>query len=199
MDPGETPDGMRAKTVLRPTMRAAQTIAGLDKCVGDLDLTTLVGKLGEQVSAVQGGDLGRAEEMLVAQAHTLDLLFNQLVFRSMNNLGTGYHEAGETYMRLALRTQSQCRATLETLAVVKNPPSVSFVRQANIANGPQQVNNGGASSQPALPRVRENQQSQLLEKHGDEWLEPGTAQAAIGSDSALAAVGALNGAAHDGG
>jgi len=44
-------------------------------------------------------------------------------------------------MRLALRAQSQCRATLETLAVIKNPTTVAYVRQANIANGPQQVNN----------------------------------------------------------
>jgi hypothetical protein len=35
-------------------------------------------------------------------------------------------------MRLALRAQGQCRATLETLAVMKSPPTV-FARQANIA------------------------------------------------------------------
>lgn len=34
----------------------------------------------------------------------------------------------------------RCRATLETLAVIKSPPSV-FAKQANMANGPQQVNN----------------------------------------------------------
>jgi hypothetical protein len=57
-------------------------------------------------------------------------------------------------MRLALRAQGQCRATLETLAAIKNPPVV-FARQANINNGgQQQVNNAPAptdtpaSSQP---------------------------------------------------
>jgi hypothetical protein len=44
-------------------------------------------------------------------------------------------------MRIALRAQSQCRATLETLAAIKNPPIV-YARQANITSGPQQVNNG---------------------------------------------------------
>ena len=39
-------------------------------------------------------------------------------------------------MRIALKAQSQCRATLETLAAVKNLPVV-FARQANIAQGPQ--------------------------------------------------------------
>ena len=51
-----------------------------------------------------------------------------------------YIEATERYMRLALKAQGQCRATLETLAAIKNPPVV-FARQANFANGPQQVNN----------------------------------------------------------
>jgi hypothetical protein len=48
-------------------------------------------------------------------------------------------------LRLALKAQSQCRATLETLAAIKNPQPVAFVRQANIAHGPQQVNNAHAS------------------------------------------------------
>ena len=46
----------------------------------------------------------------------------------------------EAYLRMALKAQNQCRMTLETLATIKNPPAV-FARQANIAHGPQQVNN----------------------------------------------------------
>jgi len=45
-----------------------------------------------------------------------------------------YVDAADTDMRLALRAQSQCRATLETLAAIKNPPVV-FANQANIAHG----------------------------------------------------------------
>jgi hypothetical protein len=44
-------------------------------------------------------------------------------------------------MRLALKAQSQSRATVETLAAIKNPPVV-YARQANFAAGHQQVNNG---------------------------------------------------------
>jgi len=52
--------------------------------------------------------------------------------------------AMETYLRLALKAQAQSRATLETLAAIKNPPVV-FARQANINHGgQQQVNNGTA-------------------------------------------------------
>ena len=50
----------------------------------------------------------------------------------------------EGFMRMALRPQSQCRATLETLATIKNPPII-YAKQANIANGHQQINNGTAA------------------------------------------------------
>jgi len=42
---------------------------------------------------------------------------------------------------MALKAQGQCRTTLETLAAIKNPP-VLFAKRANIAHGPQHVNNG---------------------------------------------------------
>jgi hypothetical protein len=60
------------------------------------------------------------------------------------NMGE-YIKAADTYLRLALKAQSQCRATLETLATIKNPPIV-YARQANIANGPQQINNGDSGA-----------------------------------------------------
>jgi len=60
-----------------------------------------------------------------------------LANRSALYLGD-YLDAAERYMRLALKAQGQCRATLETLAVIKNPPL--FARQANITSSPQQVN-----------------------------------------------------------
>jgi hypothetical protein len=65
-------------------------------------------------------------------------------------------------MRLGLKAQSQCRTTIEALALLKNPPNVAFVRQANIANGHQQVNNG---NRQALARAGENsiQANKLLE------------------------------------
>jgi hypothetical protein len=56
-------------------------------------------------------------------------------------------------MQMVLKAQSQCRATLKTLATIKNPPVV-FARQANIAQGPQQVNN--EMMRAAEPRARED-------------------------------------------
>jgi hypothetical protein len=58
-----------------------------------------------------------------------------------------HFDAFERYLRLALKAQNQCRATLETLAAIKNPPVV-FTKQANInhGNGNQQINNGTLAS-----------------------------------------------------
>ncbi len=44
-------------------------------------------------------------------------------------------------MRLALKAQNQTRTTLQTLAELKAPKQIAFVRQANIGNQVQ-VNNG---------------------------------------------------------
>ena len=113
----------------------------------------------------------------------------------MLNLGE-YIGAAETYLKLALRAQSQCRATLETLATIKNPPTVAFVKQANIAHGPQQVNNGVAS-EPARGEETANPPTELLEHDdGKQWLDTGTASTASAGDPVMATVGAIDRPAH---
>lgn len=77
--------------------------------------------------------------MLNAQVNALNAIFAELSRRAALNMGE-YPAATERYLRLAFKAQSHCRATVETLAAIKNPPTV-FAKQANIANGPQQVNN----------------------------------------------------------
>jgi hypothetical protein len=130
--------------------------------------------------------------MLFAQAQTLESLFHNLVRRANANMSE-HLAAAETYMRLALRAQSQCRATLEALANIKNPPPVTFVRQANVANGPQQVNN---APRPVNSRSRgesEIRPNELLEQQRNEWLDPGATGAPGGANSQVEAVAALNG------
>ncbi len=81
--------------------------------------------------------------MLTAQAHTLDAVFNNLARRAIN---AEYMDNLDRYLKLALRAQSQCRATWEALATMKNPPMIGYVRQANIAHGHQQVNNATSTA-----------------------------------------------------
>ena len=131
--------------------------------------------------------------MLVAQAHSLEAIFHELARRAALNMGE-YINAAETYMRLALKAQSQCRATIETLALMKNPQPVTFVRQANVAHGPQQVNNVPQPAADGASRAREseNPPNKLLEQQHVERLEPGTVQTAVGADPAMATVAAVN-------
>lgn len=93
--------------------------------------------LAEQVEKVAGGDLWRPENILLCQAHILDLLFNELAQKAKYQ---NYIPSLETFLRLALKAQNQCRMTIETLSNIKNP-SVVFAKQANISQGHQQVNN----------------------------------------------------------
>jgi len=188
--PTETPADALAHTSLRPTVQAALTLLEVNKNFGELSINALVADLAKQCELANSGDLSRAESLLTAQAHTLDAIFNSLARRSALNMGE-YINAAETYMRVALKAQAQCRATLETLAAIKNPQPVAFVRQANIAHGPQQVNNGGAA-EASRAGTSENQPSKVLEHQHGERLDFGTAGAAGGADSTLETVGAVN-------
>lgn len=190
---------LRTRAALGSNVRAAVTLQSYSKPqFGDLDLTGLVDELGAQTKAVQAGNLDTAEEMLLAQAHTLQAVFHELTRRAGMNMGE-YISAAETYMRLALKAQSQCRATLETLAAIKNPSPVTFVRQANVAHGPQQVNNGvQPAAESSRARESENQPNKLLEQQHGERLDAGEAQAAVGADSRLATVGEFHGSENPG-
>ena len=107
---------------------------------GVVDLTESLTLLQTKTEQVHSGDLSGPEAILVAQAVALDVIFNEMARRAALNMGE-HLQATDTYMRLAMRAQSQCRATLQTLGELKNPRQVAFVKQANIANGHQQVNN----------------------------------------------------------
>ena len=109
--------------------------------------------------------MSEAEATLTAQAATLDAIFNELARRAALNLGE-YINAAEIYLRQALKAQAQCRATLETLAEIKNPRQVAFVKQANISQGHQQVNNGVLGPVRAGAHAHGNNQNQSNELSG---------------------------------
>ena len=99
-------------------------------------------------------------------------------------------------MRLALEAQSQCRTTIEAIAEIKNPRSVAFVKQANIAVN-QQVNNGDEATLRTRARTRENEipQNKLLRDTKYETLDARGTVTTSGINSALETVGTGNRAA----
>lgn len=110
--------------------------------------------------------------MLASPAYTLNEVFSNLASRAYLNFGE-YLDSGERFMRLAMKAQSQCRATIETLAEIKNPRPIAFVKQANIANGHQQVNNGSSRAE------NETQPNKLSEE--DNELSPNSGTPALES------------------
>lgn len=157
--------------------------------MGELGLMESIEALKKKAAHVHKGNMTESETMLTAQAATLDAIFIELSRRAALNMGE-YMNATETYLRLALKAQSQCRTTLETLAEIKSPRSVAFVKQANIA-GNQQVNNGS----PPLSRAEKNKNQPnelLLEEQHHETLDTGRTATAGGADKELEAMGALD-------
>jgi len=179
-----------AAVLTSPELAASRVINGAEQKSGlgeQIDVPAVMAHLREQAAAVNGGDLATAEAMLMNQATALQSLFARLAERGMECENAVPFEVN---LRMALRAQSQCRATLETLAAIKNPP-VLFARQANVTTGPQQINNGVPT-----PHARgiEAEQTQLLRADHGERLDGGTAGAASRGDPALATVGTLDGA-----
>jgi hypothetical protein len=111
--PGEDQPTSLGQLALQPNIRAAVTIQGYSREYGDLDTAKLAkltaelnNELSNQARAVNEGDLKRSEGMLTIQAHTLDAIFNNLARRASQAWTTF------RYLRLGLKAQSQCRATL---------------------------------------------------------------------------------------
>ena len=153
-----------------------QAYAGGGKELGVTELLTAMRKAGDETVA---GDMGRFERVLTHQFLTLDALFNNLAQRSGRQ---DSFKGIEVLMRLALKAQSQARATAETLALMKNP--MPYIRQANIANGPQQVNNGT----PTSAGKTQSPPNELLEHQHGNTLDIGAQAAAGRADPAMATV-----------
>ncbi|MCK9398287.1 MAG: hypothetical protein M0Q44_22215 [Methylobacter sp.] len=177
----DNPDDAVAETLTRPVVQAARTI---QRWESEYNVASLALTLSQQVEGVKNGDMSRPEAMLLAQAHTLDELFNNLARRAHCQEQMKHYE---TFLRLALKAQGQCRSTLETLAAIKNPP-VIFAKQANISNGHQQINNGTPAPATRTEEII-NQQNELLEQTHGERLDSRATSEAIGVNSKLEAVG----------
>lgn len=155
----------------------------------EIDAPGMLAILRDQAAAVQRGDLAHAEAMLINQASALQSLFVRLSERAMEQTGLAQIQ---TMLGLALKAQSQCRATLQTLVDVKYPKQATFIKQANIANQ-QQVNNG-TPTPGELPSREEKtiQSNELLEDQHGKRMDTGKTSAAIGADPQLETVGAIH-------
>ena len=118
---GKTRERQKAELGLSSTVANAVTSSNFAKgSFGVVELSEAVGVMREKIARVKAGDLSDVEATLTAQAATLDTVFNELARRAALNMGE-HLGATETYLRLALKAQAQCRSTLETLAEGEAP------------------------------------------------------------------------------
>lgn len=183
----ETPSQTLARTITSPECLSASVLTVCQR-VDHSNINELVGELKRQSAAVNADDLSRAEDMLTAQAHTLDGLFARL---TSDALSASDLDKLERYMKLAFKAQHQARAALQTLVELKAPKHLAFVQQANIGNQVQ-VNNEG--NQCARVRKNEKAPNELMEEGNGERLDARTASKTGRTNQTMAPVGAEHGA-----
>ena len=101
------------------------------------ELTHVVEALSDRMDEVATGNTKRLSNMLTAQAITLDTLFTELTRRAGINMGE-YPQAAERYMRLALKAQSNSRATIEAIVNLHRPRE-QIVKHVTVHEGGQAV------------------------------------------------------------
>ena len=134
----------KARMALLPSVNGAAVIEAYQGNVmgKDADMSVMIDRLRDTFSEVKSGDLHNLEAMLLSQATALQTIFTSLARRASTQERLPTYQA---FLGLALKAQAQSRATISALVDLKYPRQATFVKQANIAHGPQQVNNGGAA------------------------------------------------------
>ena len=134
--PCATEGERRAKLAISPEFKASITTTAFKPPIGEQDLAAVFQQIGDVATNVIQGDMKPLEAMLASQVISLDSIFNRLAIQAEANIGK-HPKAVDTYLRLALKAQSQCRATAEALAALKSPRQ--YINQTNVA-GAMQIN-----------------------------------------------------------
>ena len=171
---------------------AKRSQLGTDTAGKPIDWGAFADELRGYAAKLRQGDLTHVEDMLMHQATALQAIFARLAERA---LGSTQIATIDLFFRYGLRAQSQCRATLETLAAIKNPPVV-LARQANITTGPQQVNNGLGA--PSRARDNPTAPNELSGASHELRQDTGTPALANRADLPMAPVGTFDGTADCG-
>ena len=155
----------------------------------EIDIANVASALSEKITAIQNGDMKSIEAMLIGQAQALQTMFVSLGRDAVAKTQLNQYTA---FMNLALKAQSQSRATIQALVELKFPKQATFVKQANIAHGHQQVNN--ETNTHAHAKENTNQPNELLEvNHGSENMDIRATQTTIPQDKAMAAMATQHG------
>ena len=131
-----------AKAMLGPGIRhghiaailASRMLGASGEAVGLMDAAAVIE---QRAAEAMKGDLSFASATLASQAMTCDLMFSEFARRAAEQVGKNI-DAADRYARLAMKAQSNCRTTLETLAKI-HQPRVQTVRHVHVNAGGQAV------------------------------------------------------------
>jgi len=185
-EPGKSKQRKLAEIQLSPDISNAVTVQSyLKSLAGEVDFTEAVEVMREKSDKIIGGDLSEIESTLTGQIVSLNAIFTNMARRSAS---CDLLCQLESFMRLALKAQSQCARTAEILATIKNPPIV-YAKQANIAQGHQQVNNGVTTH---AGKTKKSQNELLTEADNAPLDTRGTPKTSC-INQKMETVGAING------
>ena len=136
MQPTKPPPVTEAQIAVEPLINAAISVTRLRFKPEDFaaQLSEVTSEIAAQTSQLKKGDASKIEELLYAQALTLDATFHK--FLAMAASGTSQvslmnerFEVITGLAALALKAQEQSRKTLVALAEIKNPKrSTTFIK-----------------------------------------------------------------------
>lgn len=139
------PDEKIGRTLARITLDPQTRHASLAMSFGSQvfgdraqpDITESSAVLKEEIERAIAGDMALASRIYTSQAISLDAIFTEMARRSIMNMGQ-YPATMERYMRLAIKAQAACRATLAELAKLHQPREQT-VRHVHVNEGGQAV------------------------------------------------------------
>ena len=158
----------------------------------EASINLMIDGLRKTFKEAKTGNLHTMEAMLIGQATALQTIFTSLARRAASQEQMRHYE---TFLSLALKAQAQSRATISALVDLKYPKQATFVKQANIAHGPQQVNNASAPADAIshASQIQTEQNKRLEDKtHERTYLDTRATPAAKPRYQAVEAVGKVN-------
>ena len=137
----------------------------------------------ETLSKVKSGNLEDLEAILVNQVYVLNGLFNQLVMQGKASLNEpavmrSLPNHPKTMLNVALKAQTQCRATVQTINELKNPKKTTFIKN--------QLNNVKMELESRIEQLEDTE-------HGSKKLDYRTEATAITVNSELEALEVIDG------
>ena len=139
---GETEAETLTRILTEPFWRHGIVASGIvDKSLGGVPGSPKFADYGlalqRKAETAVTGELKFATEILTAQANSLDAMFAEFARRAALNMGD-YINATESYSRIALKAQANCRATLEAL-IKLHQPREQTVKHVHVNEGAQAV------------------------------------------------------------